>query len=134
MVASSVADKTDKSSIYDRILETAEIRNDINMITRLRGVVNRDLVAVEARYHRKKNCVSSYINTRNIAAKQKSSTNIDIIHDRAIVKLIDEFRPKIECNEVFLLSTLRTSYLQHLKDMNEEYHCMYTSQKLKVKL
>ena len=48
--------------------------------------------------------------------------------------VIDEFRPNIECNEVFLLSTLRTSYLQHLKDVNEEYHCMYTSQKLKVKL
>ena len=58
--------------MYDRILEAADNRNDINMITRLRGVVNRDLVAVEASYHGKNNCVSSYINTRNIEHQYRS--------------------------------------------------------------
>ena len=61
----------DNNTLYTKILTAAYERGDTTMITRLHGVVNGDLVAVEARYHRKKNCVSTYINPRNVSSQTK---------------------------------------------------------------
>lgn len=133
MVESSVAGDPSRHLMYTKILTAAQERNDIQMITRLRGVINGDLVAAEARYHRKRNCVSSYLNIRNIAASRRlSTTKEDNIHSRAIQQLIIEFRPKIETKQVFLLSTLRTYYRQLIEDTDES--STYTSQNLKLKL
>ena len=38
------------------------------MINRLLGIPNAELVAVEARYHRKKCCLPQYVNPLNIKA------------------------------------------------------------------
>ena len=51
MVGSAI---TESSNMYTEHSEAAEARQDNDMLTRLRGVPNGDLVAVEARYHRQK--------------------------------------------------------------------------------
>lgn len=44
-------------------------KSDVAMIRRLNG----ELVAIETRYHRKRNCLSTYINPRNVAVQKKSA-------------------------------------------------------------
>lgn len=73
MVQSAVDNNPEFKSIYVKTLEAAEQRCDVQMLIRLRGVANGDLVAIEARYHRKKNCFSSYVNLRNFVALVKTS-------------------------------------------------------------
>jgi len=53
MVESAV-DRDAKETTYTRMLQAAHDKNDVAMIRRLNGVPNGDLVAIEARYHRKK--------------------------------------------------------------------------------
>ena len=56
---------------------------DYMIITRLLGIANSDLVAVEARYHRVKGCIVSYLNPRNIISKQGQyieSAHSDALH------------------------------------------------------
>jgi hypothetical protein len=50
--------------VYIRTLTVAENHGDHELLTRLRGVANGDLVAMEAHYHKK---CSLYYNPRNIA-------------------------------------------------------------------
>jgi hypothetical protein len=71
MVKSSF-DCESRETTYTKILHAANDKNDVAMIRRLNGVPNGDLVAMEARYHRKRNCLSTYINPRNISAQRKS--------------------------------------------------------------
>ena len=53
MVTETTYNDPDDSNMYTQVLNTAEQLNDGDMLTRLRGVTNGDLVAIEARYHRK---------------------------------------------------------------------------------
>ena len=71
MVATAV--DTDKPSVYKSILDAAKQKQDIEMINRLQGVPNGDLVAAEARYHRKKGCVPKYTDHRKIAGTVKQT-------------------------------------------------------------
>jgi hypothetical protein len=61
MVQSAVGGKKDKPDMYTKVLEAAERCKDQEMLARLHGVPNGDLVAVEARYHRTKGCYVKYI-------------------------------------------------------------------------
>jgi hypothetical protein len=45
---------SDSNSIYRKVLDIATAINDVAIIDRLASVPNGDLVAIEARYHRKK--------------------------------------------------------------------------------
>ena len=45
---------SDSNSIYHKVLDIATAINDVAIIDRLASVPNGDLVAIEARYHRKK--------------------------------------------------------------------------------
>lgn len=65
MIETSTGSKTE-NSWYDKVLAAAKERQDTIIIDRLLGVANGDLVAVEARYHTKKGCLSRYINSQNI--------------------------------------------------------------------
>ena len=49
MVQSAIEKKSDKFDMYSMVLEAAERRKDTEMLTRLHGVPNGDLVAIEAR-------------------------------------------------------------------------------------
>jgi hypothetical protein len=105
------------------------------MIRRLNGVPNGDLVAMDARYHRKKNCLSTYINPRNISAQRKSiQDSTKSKHDIALLKLIEELKPKIEMKHVFLLNSLRNRYRELLEVEGCVDPHLYTSQKLKERL
>ena len=53
MVESAV-DRDAKETTYTRMLQAAHDKNDVAMIRRLNGVPNGDLVAIDARYRRKK--------------------------------------------------------------------------------
>ena len=88
--------------MYSKILQAAEERAEFQMVTRLRGAANGDLVAVEARYHRKK----------NVAAKMKTWKE-ENAYEKTIHQLIEDFKPKIESKQVFLLSTPR-DYFRNL--------------------
>ena len=51
--------------------EAAERRKDTEMLTRLHGVPDGDLVAIEeARYHRSKSCYLKYIKLQKLDVKQ----------------------------------------------------------------
>ena len=52
MVQSSISARADGSDIYSRMLAASNQWTDHDMIVRLRGVPNGELVAVGARYHR----------------------------------------------------------------------------------
>ena len=70
MVKSSV--DLSNHSMFSKVMKAANERNDIQMLTRLNGVPNGNLVAIKAWCHRNHNCFSLYINPRNIAV-QKSN-------------------------------------------------------------
>ena len=57
----------ERSNTYSDVVKAAKIRNDRVMLARMLSS-NGDLVAVEARYHRDKNCLRTYINERNVKA------------------------------------------------------------------
>ena len=75
MVQSSNSARADGSDMYSRMLAASNQWTDHEMIFRLRGVPNREFVAVEARYHRTKKTVSQSIQKcskhRNCAHKTK---------------------------------------------------------------
>ena len=90
MVESSISDQYETNK-YSKVLRAAEQMHDIEMVTRLAGVSNGDLVALEARYHRTKTFYVHYVDEQNIAYKvsQLKTTNI---HKQAVHMLIEEFR------------------------------------------
>lgn len=92
--------------MYTRMLQATHDKNDVAMIRRLNDVPNGDLVAIEERYHRKRNCLSTYINPRNVAVQKKSAKHsIQSIHDTALSRLTEEFKPKIEAKQVYFLNS-----------------------------
>ena len=56
--------------------------------------VNGDLVAAEARYHRKKGCLSHYISERNIKALQSTPKKCELTTACEILK--EEYKSTIE--------------------------------------
>jgi len=70
MAQSAIGKKSDKSDMYSMVLEAAERRKDTEMLLRLHGVPNGDLVAIEARYHRWKSCYLKYIKLQKLDVKQ----------------------------------------------------------------
>ncbi len=73
MVQSAIGCKADGSDMYTNILEAAEQRSDHEMLTRLHGVPNGDLVAVEARYHRQSVFVQHTLMKETFQQKQNKT-------------------------------------------------------------
>ena len=111
MVESAISTKDPKKeSMYTKVLNAAEKHQDKEMMARLHGVANGDLVAIEARYHRKKNCYTHYIDPKQIATQASRTENVSVFNQK-VHELIKEFKPAIiENREVFLLSTLRDDF------------------------
>ncbi len=77
---------------------------DAVMLNRLHGVSNGDLVAVNARYHRK-NCYTKYFK-QNVVAKDRPAETHMILE-----RVIDEYKSVIiGDSHVVLLSTIRNRY------------------------
>ena len=104
------------------------------MLKRLGGVANGDLVATDARYHRKKNCLAHYIDSRKISKARGNEKNTSA-YEKAIAELINEFSgPIVDKKDVFLLSTLKSRFQELVTEYGVEHPEVYTSQKLKNKL
>ena len=109
MVQSAIGEKSDKSDMYSMVLEAgaAERRKDTEMLTRLHGVPNGDLVAIEARYHRSKSCYLKYIKLQKLDVKQPEGSEKQAVKV-TVGKLISEFQtPIIDDNQVCLLTSLK---------------------------
>ena len=134
MVQSCIGDSATGNDMYTKVLQAAEQRNDQEMVARLYGVPNGDLVAVEARYHRSKNCFATYINERNISAHETKEHTESVIKV-ALHELIEEFRVSIiERRGVFLLTTLKQRYAELLGGKGVQHSEMYLTKRLKSDL
>ena len=133
MVETSIDNKAE--NLYKKVLAAAEQKTDLRMIARLHGIGNGDLVAVEARYHQRKNCLTHYISWRNISASRKEEKR-ENAHNRLITKIKEEYcKPIIDSKEVFLLTSIKSRFMELAQDDPEfDILQMYTAQKLKKKL
>ena len=130
MVQSGV--DAESPNIYSSVLVAARQKKYQVMITRLLGIGNSDLVAVEARYHRSKGCLISYTNPRNITAE--SEVVDQNIFKYTLVSLGQRYLTDILQNKaVFDLSWLRETYCELLEEAGID-SSSYTSQKLKHNL
>jgi hypothetical protein len=131
MVESSVGDDPDNPNMYVRVLQAAEARQDEDMMTRLQSVPNSDLVAIEARYHRKKSCYIKYISKSGVVANQKRTQQLDA-HNASVRKLISELTsPILEHRNIFFLITMKKRFLEILADEGVDHPESYTYQHLK---
>lgn len=134
MVESSVKDDPEHPNMYTRVLQAAKAKQDDDMITRLQGVPNGDLVAIEARYHRQKSCYINYVSGRSITASKNRKQQF-AAHSTSVRRLISEFTsPIIEHRQIFFLSTLRKRFLEILAEEGVDHPGSYTSYNLKRQL
>ena len=127
----TVVDNTSKTkNLYAKVLLAAEQRQDHALLTRLLGVANSDLVALEARYHKK---CSTYYNPRNISATQKLVTKENVFK-KCIEHLTEEFKQPLESKQVFLLISITTRFRKLLAQNGQVSPEAYTTQKLKQQL
>ena len=81
LVAKKTNDESKRSEtveyVYDRVMEAAKLKNDIEMIARLNEIPNKDLVAYDARYHRgsSKMCLLRYTELSTVATIQNNEQN-----------------------------------------------------------
>ncbi|WAQ95822.1 hypothetical protein MAR_028512 [Mya arenaria] len=114
---------TDHNSIYHKVLKTALQINDKTIIDRLSAVANGDLVAVEARYHRRKGCLATYYSYARTGGRTPPKTvfiesdKYSEIYIKAAERLKEECEHSIVVqNKVFYLSTLRERFIQVATD------------------
>lgn len=132
-VESIEKDPTGKN-IYNSVCEAARLRRDVQITTRLLGIGHSDLVAVEARYHRKKGCLATYINPNSIAAIKRQQDGCESLYNNAICTLIEEYKSLIiEQRQVFLLSSIKERFHSILIDSGDGPPA-YSSQTLKQRL
>ena len=130
---SSIQDP-DSSNMYTRVLEAARARQVDDMLTRLQGVPNCDLVAIEARYHRQKSCYIKYISPRTLNLKQRKKEQF-AAHNTAVRRMIKKLiSPVLEHSQVFFLNTLRNRFREILADEGISHPDTYTSQHLKKQI
>ncbi|WAQ95803.1 DHGL-like protein [Mya arenaria] len=111
------------NSIYHKVLKTALQINDKTIIDRLSAVANGDLVAVEARYHRRKGCLATYYSYARTGGRTPPKTvfiesdKYSEIYIKAAERLKEECEHSIVVqNKVFYLSTLRERFIQVATD------------------
>ena len=119
----------ERSTTYSSVVEAAEKRNDRDMLARMLSS-NGDLVAVEARYHRDKGCLRTYINDRNVksinSTPDKSSyvkackiLKYELYHSVAhekrvceLAELKERFIDIASENKISVNSSMQTSYFK----------------------
>jgi hypothetical protein len=108
MVESAIG--TDDNSIYTKVLKEAEAIGDSVLIKRLTSVPNGDLVALEARYHRKKGCLTKfYGNKTNKTVNEETPDKFKYM--AAALKLKEEFEYSLMTQmKVHKLSELRNRF------------------------
>lgn len=110
---------TDHNSIYNKVLKTALDINDTTIIDRLSSVPNGDLVSVEARYHRRKGCLATYLSYARTDGRTppknvpSETDKYNKIYKLAAERLKEEYTHSIVVqNKVYYLSTLKERFNQ----------------------
>ena len=104
------------SKLYSKLLDLSALKGDTELHTRLLSSKG-DLVAVEARYHRDKSCLATYIAERNNNTFKTLPEQSKLEKSVAILK--EEFKEKIEIEKcVFELSFLRSRLMEICKANN----------------
>jgi hypothetical protein len=107
---------SDSKSIYRKVLDVTIAIKDVAIIDRLTSVPNGDLAVIEARYHRKKGCLTKYYaqNTYAFAACTQNKTNSNdekISYSKIAMKVRHEFQDLIMVDKkVYYLSTLKNLF------------------------
>ena len=97
--------------MYSTMLKAANKLNDNEMIARLSGI-NGDLVAVEARYHRKQFCYRNYTKVlQDIKCETQTDPKVETIK-----ALKEKLHNDIELGEIFELTSLKQMYLEMSKE------------------
>ena len=131
-LVASIEKASDTGTMFRKTLNAARRKGDNIMLARLLGIPNEDLVACEARYHRKKTCFLKYIGEKQDKAVDNLCGNM--IHKVAREKLIDEYHDRIIIGkEVVMLSSLRERYFELLEEAGL-YDTVYSSNQLKKML
>ena len=111
MVESAIENSPSEPNMYTTVLRIARQCDDQEMVTRLTGIPNGDLVAVEARYHRKKACYLKY--KKKLCALPStdiSSDNAKLICE-TVTKLMSEYYSQI-IDDKQLTESYRSQYLK----------------------
>jgi hypothetical protein len=127
---------SDSPNMYMKMMQAAHDRQDHEMLARLCGVTNGDLMAADARYHRRKGCLGFYINPRNIAAAKQEQEHSHVhAHKKAIMYLKEQWYDQIvEEKQVFLLTTLTQAYRELLHNEGVPNSYLYRANSLKTQL
>ena len=134
MVAVAVHNKPGSVNMYTKMVSAAEKRGDQAMLTRLYGVANGDLVAVEARYHRKPSCYTHYISEKHIIAQVKLNET-ENLRKEIEKSFVEEFKFAIvEEKQVFSLTVLRSRLQELATGAGLENPELYTSSRTKTLL
>ena len=124
------------SNLYSTLWDAAEKLGDDSVLVRLSAVPNGDLVAAEARYHRKKGCL--IVNYIKNASAQKDETkqkgNIRPEYKSALDKLKRDLNRITTDHEVFTLSKVNERYKTFLKEENVSTADEYQAFQLKATL
>jgi hypothetical protein len=127
-VESSVSEK---DSIYHKVLKIAKKLNDTTMIDRLTCVSNGHLVAVKARYLRRKGCLASYYSYKQSGSKNVNSETdkYNQMYKTFAIKLKEEYKHSVEVGKkVFYLSTLRERFIKIASEEGcQNAHCYKTT-------
>ena len=125
----------DNLSIYSNVLEEAEKRQDSLVISRLKSIPEGDLTAVNARYHRKKGCLATYLAFDNRRIKRDVQPGGSDTATSAINILKEEFEKSIiDDRNVFQMTTLKSRFLEISKEISKENGSSYKSSTFKQQL
>ena len=92
------------------MIEAAKIRNDQEVLKRLLSI-DGDFVAAEARYHRKKGCLTAYISSKNITSVSNVPKEDKLYQTAVSVK--HEFESSICTRKiVYEFSTLKDKFIE----------------------
>ena len=120
-----------------QVLKIAQERNDTEVVLRMRSIPNGDLTSVQARYHRKKGCLASYLRLgkRRIQTEMPSKTSCFTL-TTAIASLKDEYKQQIiDERKIVPLSKMKTRFIEILNDIEKEnFKSSYGSALFKIQL
>ena len=120
-----------------QVLKIAQERNDTEVVFRMQSIPNGDLTSVQARYHRKKGCLASYLRLgkKRNQTEMPSKTSCFTL-TTAIASLKDEYKQQIiDERKIVPLSKMKTRFIEILNDIEKEnFKSSYGSALFKIQL
>ena len=134
IVEHPTANKPGSDTMYQKMILAAEKRADFGMLDRLYGVVDGDLAAVEARYHRNKGCYTHYISDRHITSSTDTKHDVDP-YKATVNAVLEEVKYSLfYAKQVSTLRTLLERFRELAPTNGIEKPCAYKSHNLKTQI